>query len=712
MTTVAGEKHIADWEQILLAIPQREDLRSFLAALTEHAHLAGTSGDYHTAHYVLDKFRTFGMEVEIEKIPTMLSFPQQQAELFTPTFTAKLSEDIVRQDTTSDTYWRNHTFLAYSPPGSVTAKLVYANYGTPRDFSRLEEIGVDVRGKIVLMRYGECFRGLKIMNAEARGAVGSLIYSDPQEDGFSRGQTYPKGPWRPSSSVQRGSSQFNSLCAGDPWRLYLNGSVLETCGYETSGLIPSHPALPLSYEDALPLLESLGGSKAPKEFRGGLNITYTVGPSDYDLTLNTYNQNIPKEIPNVYAKIPGSDPEAGSILLGNHRDAWVFGAADPNSGTAALLEVARAFSKLLQLGWKPRRTIYLMSWSGEEFGLLGSTAFTELHPEIMDTAIAYLNVDIAVRGNVSLSVKATHSLTDLIIDATRMIVAPDSPGEKLFDKWNKTIETLGSGSDYTAFLDRFGVASMDMTYDGNYGVYHSIYDSFSWMSTQGDPSFAYHQAMTRLWSLMAFRLASYETLPFKMMKQASWMINEVGKLATQASAAGVDLTSLVAAIGQYKDAAEKADSECPELLLRRGRRRRRLQSSTQKGTCNVTGLNNRLAYTERKFVGPGLPNRPWFRHVLQAPGLYLGYGSKAFPGISQALEDGDMEVAQSETLAAAAAVNDAARFLSGKGSSQLNTKPKTDGYASLFLDANFFKHGVDIIQNLALQVEVSFARFP
>lgn len=651
-----------DWEQELLSIPRPKNLRGYLYDLTRHAHVAGTKGDYEDAQYVYDKFKAFGLEdVRMDKVRTMLSYPKQEAQLFSSFYRAKLAEDILEQDETSDTIWRNHTFLAYSPPGTVTAKLVYANYGTPQDFQALESLGVSVEGAIVIMRYGECFRGLKIMNAEQRGAIGSIIYSDPQQDGFTKGPTWPDGPWRPPSAVQRGSVQFNTRCAGDPWRLYLKNttSVDEVCGYNTSDLVPSHPALPISYEDALPFLKALGGHRAPCDFHGGLNISYTVGPSYFDVTLKTFNRNYPSYIPNIIATIPGTQEDNSNIILGNHRDAWVFGAVDPNSGTAVLIELARALSVLLKQGWKPRRSIILASWSGEEYGLLGSTAYAEMNPDIVNATAAYLNVDVGVSGNVSLTVSATHSLTDLFIQATREIEAPNEPSKTLYDKWTKTIETLGSGSDYTVFLDRFGVASLDMSYEGSYGVYHSIYDSFSWMDSAGDPTFECHQAMTRLWSLMAFRLASNEVLPFLMEDQALQIATDVGKLANAASIAGVDLTSLVAAVESFHEAALSIDAERDAINPA-------MQTALRRDTASTTkDINIRLAYTERRFLGDGLPNRPWFRHILQAPGYFLGYGSQPFPGIVESIADGRLNVARSEVLKAATAIKQAALFLVG-----------------------------------------------
>ena len=424
-SSIAAEQQLSlkELEDLLLSVPDPKRLRSVLYHLTQKSHVAGTKGDWDNAYYVRDKLREFGFhDAAIEAVPVMLTYPLERPSLSASTigYQAKLSENVLEQDATSGTTeWRNHTYLAYSPSGSVTAKLVYANYGRPEDFEQLKKLGVSVKGKIVIMRYGKCFRGLKIMNAEKLGAIGSIIYTDPQEDGFSKGPTYPDGPWRPPSSVQRGSVQFNSRCAGDPWRIYMqdnatayekekDSTVKRICGYDTQELIPTHPALPISYEDAQPLLQNLGGTASPKGFQGGLPINYTVGPSAFDVTVKTNHTFSVRKIPNVIASMTADDSRdtygnnnvSTSIILGNHRDAWVFGAVDPNSGTTALLEVARTLQVLReQGGWKPRRNIILASWSGEEFGLLGSTAYAELKAkEQKDHVVAYLNVDCAVTG--------------------------------------------------------------------------------------------------------------------------------------------------------------------------------------------------------------------------------------------------------------------------------------------------------------------------
>ncbi|CAB9498534.1 Glutamate carboxypeptidase 2 [Seminavis robusta] len=688
-------------EKLLLSVPDHERLRESLRYITKRSHVAGTEGDWENAYYVRDRLREFGFDANIEGVEVMMTYPVDRPKVFTSEgYHAKMSEDILVEDVTSGTtQWRNHTFLAYSPSGQVTGKLVYANFGMPEDFDALGKMGVTVNGTIVIMRYGGCFRGLKVMNAEERGAIGSIIYSDPQQDGFSQGPTYPKGPWRPPSGVQRGSVQHISKCAGDPWRIYLNNSqssnstVKEVCGYETHDMIPKHPAVPLSYEDAMPLLEKLGGLSAPSEFQGGLAFNYTVGPSDFDVTIHTNHTFFPRTIPNVIAtltaEVSNKANTTSAVILGNHRDAWVFGAVDPNSGTTALLEVARTFQVLKQTGqWKQRRDIILASWSGEEYGLLGSTAYAELNAqESQNRVIAYLNVDCAVKGNYSLQVSATHSLAKLFREAAQQVPAPPvlaSPSQQSNNTrilrrktpvannrsmadvtiWkDQEVLTLGSGSDYTAFLDRLGISSLDMSFLGSYGQYHSVYDSMSWMEQQGDPTFEIHQAMTRLWALLAFRLATDEKVPIHMTEQAARLVEDLQVVDTSIQEKfgnQVDTSSLDQAAMHFLNAAMAIDNE-----------HSRLGEYATTSASQIEDINRRLSLVEREFLGPGLPKRPYYRHVLQAPGYYLGYGSQPFPGIHQAFYDGDAKLAQSEVLVAAKAVSNAASLLRGDPTSKL-----------------------------------------
>ena len=647
----------------MLDLPDPARLRSDLYNLTRRSHVAGTPGDYHDAAYVQDVLGGLpGFEAWREEPEVMLTYPRARPALTAPAigYSAVLAEDVLAEDGTSDDPWRNHTFLGFAPSGTVTAPLVYANYGRPEDFAALAEAGIDVGGSIVLVRYGECFRGLKVMNAEERGAVGTVIYSDPQDDGVVLGPTYPDGPWRPPSAVQRGSVQFMSRCAGDPYRLYATGgnrtaTVEDICGYATEDLIPSGPVLPIGYGDAGPLLEALGGVPAPDGFDGGLPFNYTAGPSPFLVTLSTDISFVPSRIPNVIARMEGTDPSGGTVMLGNHRDAWAFGAVDPNSGTASLLEVARCLSALYEGGWRPRRTIVLGSWSGEEYGLLGSTAFAEMNAgtPLIDDLVAYLNVDEAVSGRVLLHAAATHSLDRLLLEAAQAVPAPDDPSATLLDRLPDTgVGTLGSGSDYTAFLDVYGIPSLDMGYRGDYGVYHSVYDSFDYVVSQVDPDFEVHRAVTRLWLYVAYALADRRVLPLAVGRQAKVLAGQAADLADGAAARNVSLAPLEAALDSFMQAADIIDADARDEAY--GERHH---------DDRAASLNRRLSHVERRFLGPGLPRRPYFRHLLQAPGYFTGYGTRPFPGIAEALDWGDEGRARAEIDMAAHALRNAAAYL-------------------------------------------------
>jgi N-acetylated-alpha-linked acidic dipeptidase len=677
-------------EQVFLSAPQAESARQNLRFITSLPHVAGTDGDAITADFVQQKFVAAGISnVTQFHLNVLLNYPQSpphvsllvsSARNNTRFVQANLSEDVLEMDDTSDVIWRNHTFHGYSPSGTVSgAPLVYANYGRPQDFEALRKAGVRVQGCVVIVRYGKCFRGLKVMNAQERGALAVIIYSDPANDGFQQGTVYPNGPWRPSFGVQRGSVQFNSKCAGDPLRAdsrYGEKTVNDICGVSSyTELIPSIPSVPMSYGDAIQFLKLLGGKSAKEvggdDFCGGLDIEYTVGPSkDSFINLKVDNRKEIRSIPNVVAVIPGTlaleEEQDMPILLGNHRDAWVYGAADPNSGTASLIEVANGLGALLKTGWKPKRTIMLLSWSGEEYGLLGSTGFAELNQDIIKRAAAYLNVDTVVSGDI-LSVALTPSLAtvwemvldDLNASDKHKTSFANAPLGEIVDGNTNWImnhpeeRMLGSGSDYTVFLDHYGISSVDFSFGKKttYGQYHSIYDSFAWMDTYGGSdgkpgsSFDLMAFASKIWGLLALRLADSDLIPFDHEVQGKALTQYAKSIAELQIK--LDLSKLQEAIKDYRKAAFDLHSNCEK-------------NATDASTCN-----EKLGLAERQFLAKeGLPRRPWFKHVLQAPGMYLGYAAEAFPGIQQAIEMNDADLAQAQVELAATQVEAAASFLS------------------------------------------------
>ena len=670
---VAGPQ-ISQEEATFLAVPSNASARASLEHITSRPHVAGTEGDLYMAQFVAKRFQEAGINAVLDPQKVLLTYPRSSLKLLDGSghvvASASLSEDILASDNTSDTWWRNHSFNGYSPSGQVTAPVIYANYGLPEDFETLKAAGVEVNGSIVLMRYGECFRGLKAWNAQKAGALAAIIYSDPEEDGYAKGSVYPYGPWRPKSSVQRGSIQFISLCAGDPTRAYARHGqgVEEVCGFSKDELIPQIPVMPISYGDALVFLESLGGPEVPHNFRGALNITYRTGPTRNQLKVSLQVENHFQTSPvwNVIGKIPGTLPADRDqpVVLGNHRDAWVYGAADPNSGTAQMLEVARGFGELLQKGWKPLRTIYLCSWSGEEYGLLGSTAWGEVQEDLLRQALAYINVDTGVSGK-HFHAAGTASLVPLLSSVLGHVMHPESK-KPLSEHWSGYLFSLGSGSDYTVFIDHLGIPSLDLAFTpkaAQYGVYHSVYDSFSWMATEGDPDFTFHVAMAQVWGLVALRLAgSSSATPQLLLLNASTQGEAIDSYIEEAKkvlnhTAPLDFSSLDAASLLFRKAAGHIMSQVAHL--------RDMGASAP--PSKVAEVNRRLGFLERHFLlAKGLPGRKWFRHCLQAPGLYTGYAPKTLPGIYEAIMAKSWDLAQVQIHAAADRIAAAATSLSAE----------------------------------------------
>jgi N-acetylated-alpha-linked acidic dipeptidase len=679
-------------EKAYLEVPSAASARANLKFITSIPHVAGTDGDQILANFMVQEFTQAGIpNVSIFDLEVYLNYPlnHQRSKVIlknssdnSTVYEAKLAEPVLPEDPTSDTPWRDHIFHGYSPSGSIQgAAIVYANYGRPQDFEALEKAGVSVNGTVVLARYGKCFRGLKVKNAQYRGAVAVLIYSDPMEDGYAQHPgdeqgVYPEGPWRPEFGIQRGSVQFNSLCGGDPFRAdprYGNITVQLLCGVSSPmDLIPTIPSLPLSYADAEPLLRHMGGplaSDVAPDFEGGIhNLTYHVGGTlNYTLDMEVHNTELGRRsIPNVVGVIPGRLPPAQDmpVLLGNHRDAWVYGAADPGSGTAAMLEVARGLGSLYQdLNWRPLRTIYLLSWSGEEYGLLGSTGWGELTD--LPRALAYLNVDTVVSGD-KLDASASPSLTTLwktVLhdwNATQKYQLWDVNSNRAWAEGDDELGILGSGSDFTVFLDHLGIPSLDMKFEkhsGTYGQYHSIYDSFAWMDKfggrPGEPGSSWEIMATgaKIWGLLALRLADHSIVPLDPIAQGAALLKYTKALEEQKLE--LDFSSMDKAVKHFQQTAAQLELLC--------------QEGGNNGEDHIEHCNERFGLVERQFLIPeGLPKRRWFRHSLQAPGMNLGYAAEAFPGIQQAIDDGDLTTAQEQIQVIADRIQSAATFLQPK----------------------------------------------
>src|SRR5262245_16624858 len=498
-TSGAAQNHNeSGWEEKFRAIPQAERIKEYMRTLSAEPHHVGSAADKRNAEWISDQMKAWGLDVTIEEFDVLFPTPKERVlELTGPEkYQAKLKEPAIAEDPDSGDENQLPTYNAYSGDGDVTAQLVYVNYGVPADYEQLAKMGVDVKGKIVIARYGASWRGIKPKVAYEHGAVGCVIYSDPKEDGYFQGDVYPKGPYRNENGAQRGSVMDMPIHPGDPltpgWGATKNARRLARDEAKTLMKIP---VLPISYGDALPLLKSLGGQVVPESWRGALPITYHAGPGPATVHLKVVSDWNIRTIYNVIARIAGSDYPDEWIIRGNHHDAWVNGADDPVSGMAVVMEEARSFGELLKQGWRPRRTIIFCAWDGEEPGLLGSTEWAEQHAEeLKRKAVVYINTDSTGKGWFNAS--GSHALERFVNDVARSINDPKGKGSILDasrsrrneqgrddgERRDMRIGALGSGSDYTAFLDHLGVASLNLGFggDGGGGVYHSIYDTFTW----------------------------------------------------------------------------------------------------------------------------------------------------------------------------------------------------------------------------------------
>ena len=705
-------------EDAAAAVPSPQSAKAWLRTLTEEPHVAGTPADYETAVFVRDKLRSWGWTAELAEYECLLNYPVRVSiELVRPnSMQLPITESPLAADKDSASPDAFPGFHGYGTSGAATAQVVYANYGRPEDFEALEKLGVEVRGRIVLVRYGGPFRGLKVRNAQKRGAVGVLIYSDPMDDGYMRGDVYPNGPFRPGSAIQRGSVQFLSLGPGDPttpgWpsvrgakRLPFHnsdgfpldrpplsvvpppggepktrGSSSAVANWERqTGLnrmdyFAAIPSLPISYDTARPILEALGGPNAPSGWQGGLPFAYHVGPGPAEVQMQVLMDYQLRPIWNVIARLEGAVEPERWVIVSNHRDAWAYGAVDPSSGTATTLEVCRALGEAAKAGWKPRRTLVYASWDAEEYGLVGSTEWgEEMADSLKRKAVMLLNVDAAVGGR-ELSVAGIPSLRDLFLSSALDVIEPRS-GKSLGDVWLKSerdawakdapvdldesiwqaaspsssaqaaprpfsprLEPIGSGSDYTVFVDHLGVPALDIDFKGGYGVYHSIYDNFYWMEKFGDPDFVTHATAARLYTRIAMRAASAEIVPLTFTPYADELREQLDDLRrrvirnqrTNSGAVAIaGLPSIVTAILEFEAQARDVD-----------RRLAAFKSTAHDDAALLARANDALTEFERSWLNlAGLPGRPWFRHAIFAPGLTTGYASWPLPGLRQAIEE-------------------------------------------------------------------------
>ncbi|KIX04555.1 uncharacterized protein Z518_05425 [Rhinocladiella mackenziei CBS 650.93] len=660
-------------QEILSATPDEDKVRSWSEYYTAGSHLAGKN--LSQAIWTRERWEEFGVKSEIVAYDIYLNYPVSHRLALlkgdTVKFECSLEEDTIEDDPTTSLTDRIPTFHGYSASGNVTAPYVYVNLGTFQDFEDLQAANVSLKGKIALARYGGIFRGLKVKRAQELGMVGMVIYTDPKEDGEMTEengyQTYPDGPARNPSSVQRGSTQFLSVLPGDP----------TTPGYPSKpgvprvdphGSTPQIPSLPISYVDALPLLRALNGhglnaSDFNDDWRGGLGykgVDYNIGPSPDDVVLNLINEQdyVTTPLWNVIGMINGTIPDE-VVVLGNHRDAWIAGGAgDPNSGSAAMNEVIRSFGEALKAGWKPLRTIVFASWDGEEYGLLGSTEWVEEYlPWLSASAVAYLNVDVGTRGK-RFEAAAAPLLNKLIGEVTHLVPSPNqtTQGQSVGDVWDGRIRTMGSGSDFTAFQDFAGIPSLDLGFGNgpNDAVYHyhSNYDSFRWMDMFGDKGWHYHVAISKVWALLAARLCETPVLSLSAAdyaKDLETYLDEVKEISKEYfSKSSFNFHALDRATTKLRKVATRFDEYTTDLTERLKEdlpwwqwwKKVRLWYEVRKA-------NEKYKAVERRFLFPGgLDGRPWFKHVVFAPGRWTGYAGATYPGLVESFEDKNLTNAQ------------------------------------------------------------------
>jgi N-acetylated-alpha-linked acidic dipeptidase len=631
------------------------EIIQFHRYLTAEPHPAGSARNNELAQWMAEQWRQQGLEdVTVHQYDVLNSSPREiSLEMVKPVaYRASLREAPDDADPDTKNPKVDGAYLGYSASGEVTAPVVYAHSGNPEDYEYLRQHGIDVRGKIVLVRYSNpySYRGFKALTAERLGAAAILIYSDPAEDGYSKGPVYPNGPWGPESHIQRGAITYDFLEPGDPLTPgYASVPGAKRIPAEQAISLPKIMGVPLSWHDAEPLLRKMDGPVAPSAWQGGLPFKYHVGGKrvvahlkvDMDTRIQPYYVT--------EARIRGSEAPDEWVILGNHRDAWVFGGVDPSSGTAAMLEMTRSLGQLLARGVRPKRTLVICSWDGEEYALTGSTEWGEQYAdELKRKAVAYLNVDEATSGK-DFEGDAVGSLAPLLVEVSRALPSPS--GKTLYDEWKisrkaelnltQTVSDaelantrIGSGSDHTVFLNFLGIPTVGLTFTGPYGVYHSMYDDFFWMNHFGDPGYRYHTLMAQLWGVLALRLANAEILPYDFDSYGEHIRQFVVDLNLANHVSGyIDLAALQQHITDFQAAGRELNSAVANAI-----------SSGRLDTAAAARVNGQLMQVERNWCNPqGIPGRPWFKHSLYA--ARYTYAHLELPGLTEAAEAGDWKVA-------------------------------------------------------------------
>ncbi|HXB96195.1 MAG TPA: transferrin receptor-like dimerization domain-containing protein [Puia sp.] len=689
------------------------NIDSGIRIMSSHPHHVGSPGDKAVADYIYNKFKDWGYTVRLETFYVLFPTPKERLlEMTGPVpFKASLTEPPLKQDGASgQTREQLPTYNCYSPDGDVTGELVFVNYGVPDDYDQLERMGISVKGKIVIAKYGRSWRGIKPKVAQEHGAIGCLIYSDPRDDGYYQGDVYPEGAFKSEYGVQRGSVLDMPIYPGDPLTPGVGATQdAKRIDRKDATVLLRIPVLPISYHDAEPLLRALGGPVAPDDWRGALPFTYHVGPGKTTVHLKLAFNWDTKPINDVVAMLPGSEWPDQWVIRGNHHDGWVNGASDPLSGQSAMLEEARAIAQLHKTGWSPKRTIVYCAWDGEEPGLLGSTEWAETHgDELQKKAVVYINSDGNGRGY--LGVEGSHALEPFMNEVARDVIDPQthiSIAERrydrelvnaansgrlkkdLFQKKTFPIGALGSGSDYSSFIQHLGVPSFNLGFGGEDpgGEYHSIYDSYDNYKRWKDPSFQYGVALAKTAGRTTLRMADAPLLPFDfrvLCKTINGYVTELMSALDQMreTTALTDQLLKEKAFIYATDTARHllpppARDEVPYLnfssLLNAlnvlDHAAGHLADTLAK--AHLTGdraraVNEALYRAEQQLLSDnGLPRRPWYRHIIYAPGFYTGYGVKTMPGIREAIEQRNFTEAQQQIEIDAAVLRKFADYLAG-----------------------------------------------
>ena len=640
------------------ALASPDQISKFHRYLTSEPHPAGSPRNNELAQWVAQQWRDQGLEdVTIHQYDVLHSSPRQiSLEMVKPKrYVATLREDPYHVDPDTKNPKADGAYLGYSASGEITAPVVYAHSGNPEDYDYLRQHGIDVRGKIVLVRYSNpySYRGFKALTAERLGAAAILIYSDPQEDGYKKGPVYPNGPWGPESHIQRGAITYDFIQPGDPLTPgYAAIPGAKRIRPEDAVSLPKIMGVPLSWRDAKPLLDKMDGPQAPDSWQGGLPLKYRLGGKRVVVHLKVDMDNSTRPYYVTEARIRGSESPDQWVILGNHRDAWVYGAVDPSSGTAAMLELTRNLGQLLQQGIRPKRTLVFCSWDGEEYALTGSTEWGEQYAdELKQKTVAYLNVDEATSGS-NFQGDAVGSLAPLLVEVSRTLPAPS--GKTLYDEWKISRQTelgedqpipdgrlantrIGSGSDHTVFLNFLGIPTMGLTFVGPYGVYHSLYDDYFWMNHFGDPGYRYHALMTQLWGVLALRLANADVLPFDFesygenIRQFAVDLNLANRVAGH-----IDLAGLQRQIADFQSAGRELNQSIAIAV-----------ANGKLDPPAAAQVNVQLMRVERNWCNPdGIPGRPWFKHSLYA--ARYTYAHLELPGLTEAAEAGDWKRANEQ----------------------------------------------------------------